>query len=373
MCRPGLCGACVHGLRAKTGIGLSSVRLVPATHGYRLPTAGNAPHILLMNGHRNSELNPQDCLNEALIQVRRSFDSLPYDVRAEVFVLEVSRGGIAADRFYFQTQSTFRRSKARDIQSVRVDTRESGDGQVVVDTNREGLYDMLPEGLFHLGRPSDAGGAGRDVFQDIREARREEADARKFFGPFENEFYQRRLQLEQREYELLLKGDEGRAREVFHRLHGSSEGLEGRYILPLLHMLPLFHRIRGDMYQVARCLARFLGRPVRIGEAQRDRRLSVARGLKPLGEALLGVDAVAGDCFSSGMPAYEVHVSDIPRDEIRRYFPGGGSDGLIGYLLPRLLPMECGWTVVLHLQPGDRGMQLADETEGAYLGYDTYL
>jgi hypothetical protein len=312
-------------------------------------------------------------MTEDLRKAEEAFARMRADIRSEVFAAALASAGVPMESMYFRTQSTFRRSKAMDLDDVRIDKPETGDGQLVFSLNREGLYDMLPEGLFHFRDASGSHMTRDELFNDIKRSRQEEADARKFFGPFENEFFQHRLQLEMQEQRLLRKGNDADNRELFEKLYGPAPAIEDRYVLPLLHVMPVFHRIRGDISQVARCLSRFLDLPVHIEHASTTRHPATAEGLKALGQAVLGVDAVAGDRFDSAMPVYEVHVSDIPRAEVGRFFPDGGSAGVLEFLLTCLLPMECRYTVFLHLCKDQRILVLADEANESHLGYDVYI
>jgi hypothetical protein len=305
--------------------------------------------------------------------VREIFSTLGFDFRAEVFAAELAKAELPPDKLYFRTQSTFRRSTGRDMDKVEIDYRESGDEQLVIALNREGIYDMLPEGLFHLKNTSNPKKSKKDVLNEVKKSRKEEANARKFFGPFENEFFQRRLMLEMQEQNLLQKENLVNNRALFERLYGPSAGLDNRYILPLLFILPVVHRIRGNVDKVAYCLGKFLNQPVRIAEPAEPNRHEVAEAMPPLGVALLGVNAIAGNRFYSGLPFYEIHVDDIARKAIRNYFAAGTAYHILHYLLPRLLPMECSYSIILHLRKTERTIGLSDTTSESFLGFDTYL
>jgi type VI secretion system protein ImpH len=58
---------------------------------------------------------------------------------------------------------------------------------LIVEVNREGLYDMLPEGLFHVTPTRSSGLSDLEMIADVQIRRKEEKDARIFFMPFEAE------------------------------------------------------------------------------------------------------------------------------------------------------------------------------------------
>ena len=120
------------------------------------------------------------------------------NLKAEVLIAEIQENSdITIDGFVIANKSTFSRSYRRDI--INVDNLLYDD-LLTLNLSRNGLYDTLPEGLFHEQQVS----GGAQSYTDRRKVvKEEEQDARLFFAPLESEFFYQRLQVERNERALL--------------------------------------------------------------------------------------------------------------------------------------------------------------------------
>lgn len=132
---------------------------------------------------------------ESLLQ---ELDALYDNIKAEVVISEIQqRANVTEKDFIIQNNSTFSRPYRRDILEVDGLVNEN---KITINLSRNGIYDTLPEGVFHIPKANenaDAYISRRKKFQE------EEKDARSFFAPIENEFFYQRLQIEKNERNLL--------------------------------------------------------------------------------------------------------------------------------------------------------------------------
>ena len=82
-------------------------------------------------------------------EIQNVLDEVPLDLRAEVLVNELIVRRFSVNDLFVKPVGLFRRRFDKDIHSV--DVTQLNDEQVVqvLRLNREGLYDALPENLFH--------------------------------------------------------------------------------------------------------------------------------------------------------------------------------------------------------------------------------
>ncbi|GAA4343209.1 type VI secretion system baseplate subunit TssG [Flaviaesturariibacter amylovorans] len=305
--------------------------------------------------------------------IAHEFSKVPSDVRGEVYAAELIHAGLPQEQIYFKTVSSFHRATGRDIAAVYDDVKEDGDPQLVVELNREGLYDMLPEGIFHYNNEKRRVKTKEHVLDDIRISRRQEADARAFFGPFENEFLHRRLQLELKERSLDGAESLQGKRELFENLFGDSSLLNDQQLMSLLHLLPVVHKIRGDLVRMAYCLDLLIGYPVSLRKEFRRTAVRTAQVLPRLGRMQLGINAIAGDSVEIEEVHYIICISEIPGHELPDFFTGGKNRRLLDYLIPFLMPAAAAYRIDLEVSKKSRTKALSSDTEPIYLSINSYV
>lgn len=312
-------------------------------------------------------------MNDNFDNIKDSFTETPGDFRAEVFAAELIKNGVPQEKIYFKPKGSFNRSYNKDIHAIQFDLKDDGDEHIVLEVNREGLYDMLPEGLFHFKSNAGSKRGKAAVLEKIKIDRAEEEYARKFFSPFENEFFHRRLQLELKEKALLQPESVSNNRALYNNLFGFAESLSDNQVLGLLHVLPMVSQIRGDLTKIDYCLTQFIRYKTQMKRAFHKTENHNQDASFPLGEAKLGVNTIVGDKFYASKQHYELHIMDIPKNNITEFFEGGEVANLLDTLIPYLLPHDSKYLLVLHLKDNERSFYLSDNQVSTYLNYDSYL
>ena len=85
------------------------------------------------------------------------------DVRAEVVVGELLDNQVHQDAVTVQMENVFSRAFARDIIGVMLDDSQPYHPFITLQLSRDGLYDRLPEGLFHEFSSQRRGGVSEMV------------------------------------------------------------------------------------------------------------------------------------------------------------------------------------------------------------------
>ena len=79
-----------------------------------------------------------------------------------------------------------------------------------INISRDGIYDSLPEGIFHYPKTERLNQSVDDMTKEYRSQQKEEENARQFFLPFENEFFLSGIIREKEEKEFLFKLNQGK-------------------------------------------------------------------------------------------------------------------------------------------------------------------
>ncbi|WP_449398038.1 hypothetical protein [Chryseobacterium wanjuense] len=99
------------------------------------------------------------------------------------------------------------RAYLKDIKSISSNYLGFDEEVFTIETYREGIYDYLPEGLFH---PPSLGASRKNVesvVREIRKQKRVEEDARKFFRPFELEIFFTEIGALLKEFDFEISSD----------------------------------------------------------------------------------------------------------------------------------------------------------------------
>ena len=109
--------------------------------------------------------------------------SIYLNLKAEVFVSEIIENtDLDFTDFDIMNLGTFSRPYRRDAIDFKIESSANNPNKIKMELSRNGMYDILPEGLFH-----DQVGTNKGTlsFKNIRQKnKKQEKDARLFFFSF---------------------------------------------------------------------------------------------------------------------------------------------------------------------------------------------
>ncbi len=302
----------------------------------------------------------------------------PFDLRLEVVLTDLMANGYQLDDFIIRPVSLFARRYRRDIGTVREEQPERWLAtKTAIEVHREGLYDALPQQLFH--HPGDPKQKNvPSMIADIQSQRRREKATRLFFLPFEQEFFRCRVLLEQEERRYMTNLSTHWYNEVLTRFWELSGQLPTAPLTTLLYLLPLAHRIVGDLPRTQQCFESVLEVPVRLRTVAplHFTRETIAASENSaggvLGHSELGRDLVLTGAYQETLPALEISLHSLSTAELEVFLaPGSWQARALQLLCQYFVAFET--DVVLHYEvaAANRSFVLSDEGETAVLGYTT--
>ena len=308
----------------------------------------------------------------------------PFDLRLEVILAELLDYGCVFDDFLVQPVGLFARRYRRDLGTVRDEQFERGHRPVVrtvLELHREGLYDALPQQVFHQpgsGTPSAPMGV-RAMVEDIRTQRRKEKATRLFFLPFEQEFFRCRVRIEQEERRYFSNLSARWYNDALARFWGIADaGLPAGPLTNLLYLLPLAHSIAGDLPRTQQCFENVLGHAVQLRVVAPLRHaLSSAVGLAPaaggatLGNLLLGRDLMLGGDYQETLPALEVKLQGLSVSELEAYLSNAWPARALALLCEYFVAFETDIAVRYEMATIEAQFKLGEGEESAVLGFTT--
>ncbi|SEJ68902.1 hypothetical protein SAMN05216327_11676 [Dyadobacter sp. SG02] len=290
------------------------------------------------------------------------------DLKAEFIASSWLENDIPAAQILFRPLGDFKRRSHHDIENTRELELGNFKGQVI-DSNRSGIYDHLPEQLFHLPSSTNLGTVKKKV-DEIRLQREKEQKSRLFFLPLEQEFFLNRVslaRLEQCAWEL--GADSGLLQEL-KAFWQAPPSLDESVFVQLLPLLPLVSENRGNLDKAAEIMTIALRLPVEI---------HIIYGLKyhyecnaSMGDALLGADTALGGDLDTYLPQINVDIEVPSPAGLDKYLHNPNFDVLVNWLLGWFVPVEYDFAVSLKLPADASAFTLASEDGFSVpLGYAT--
>ncbi len=222
------------------------------------------------------------------------------DLKAEVYFLthfpELLQG---FEGFFLDCLGTRERGRSREVLGLEPQ-RSVLDHKVVellgLQVSRNGMFHLLPEALF---QPLSLGTAGANTYEivaEMRHNREREQGNRRFFSPFDSEFFYYATHLLQRQLGWPMDRSKT-ARALVAELAGQDFGYDEEKSLLLLAFFANAERAKDNAPLLTQLLSRLLDRALRI----------TARHLAPaaLPWVALGQTTLAVDTVLAGFPPQE--------------------------------------------------------------------
>lgn len=305
------------------------------------------------------------------------FANLGKDFRAEVAAAEIAEMGTQADGILILMMGAMKRSHQTDIVSIEKElSKHDHKEYVIIKTPREGIYDMLPEGLFHNPSSHKSTTTEKEIIKTIKQRKEEEQNARKFFLPFEASINYLRLEMALYENKLDKRINYDNLLHIFSDYWEIFEYLDARQSDIFLNLIPILHDLRDDHPVIETILEMMFQLPVQL-TLRRQLPLHPSEPiLSKLGDRNLGVDFTTGnELYDEGVDEILIKFGPVSNEEFQQFTPGRTKHKMLELLCDYLLPVHLDIITEFELNPADRATRLAKDTTflNNVLGSDTYL
>lgn len=311
------------------------------------------------------------------VEISEFINQLSVDLKAEVLVAAFLDGGNELKDFLVSFEGQLQRSWSRDIALTDVVKLETGDRMVLLHLNRDGIYDMLPEAIFHSDQDMDST-SGKEMAKDSMKLRIEEKETRNFFQPFENEIFYQQVRLSARENQL--------GRDLFSRMimglvpdfWNIGEDLPEEYVHRMVRLLPLVHQIAGSADLTSGSLEFILKEkvnitPVDISAGVDEEDPSRLCGI--LGSTCLGSDSVCGNRVNGYLRKFIIRIGPVEHSRTDELIKNGWMEKFLKCFYDFFIPVEVD-TETRYLPGREEGYFVlgdTDETKISCLGYNSIV
>ena len=303
------------------------------------------------------------------------YNKLQTDFKAEAVAVNLLKYHRSVSNIFIDRIGINDRAYLKDIKSISSHYLGFDEEVLSIKTYREGIYDYLPEGIFHPPSLNTSRKNVESVVNEIRKQKRVEEDARKFFMPFELEIFFTEIGALLKEYDFDLASETDSLLTVFSELWPVVKMLDKKNAYIFIHILPFFHQIRGDKKWFERCMTSFLQVPVEITFAPNViDRIEDEDDSILLGNSRLGVTFIPSGRHMDGERNWVVNVGPIPYYEMKKYIPGNPFRKVLQALYDYCLPVNVDIEENFVTEKEEYSFMLEDDERNSNrLGFSTFL
>lgn len=312
-----------------------------------------------------------------LDEISEYVNHLSFDLKAEMLVAVLAEQRADLGEIMSAFDGQLKRVWSKDIARSTVDHLETGDKMLCFHLNRDGIYDMLPEALFHNNSGNEDQSV-EEMAKDSMKIRTEEKETRIFFQAFENEIFLQRVQLAMMETKLIGRLNAEFLTAVIPNFWEVDNDLPEIYVARLKKMLPLVHQVTGDLALTAQCLENIIGEKVQVtvsdehteGIATEDFLFSGV-----LDKSTLGIDTISGNQVSDFVNRLIFSIGPINDTETDELIKAGRMDRFLdcfyGFFVP--FEYETDTKYVFGTEQSLFVLNDNDDTEFSHLGYNSVI
>ncbi|MCL8538130.1 type VI secretion system baseplate subunit TssG [Chryseobacterium gallinarum] len=304
-----------------------------------------------------------------------NYNKLQTDFKAEAVAVNLLKYHRAVSNIFIERIGINDRAYLKDIKSISSSYLGFDEEVFTIECYREGIYDYLPEGLFH---PPSLGASRKNVdtiVREIRKQKRVEEDARRFFRPFELEVFFTEISALLKESEFDITSNTDSLLETVSELWPLIKMLDKQNAYIFMHILPFFHQIRGSKRWFERCMTAFLQVPVEVSFSPNViDRIEENDDSMLLGNSRLGVTYIPSGKHMDGQRNWVVNIGPIPYEEMKKYIPGSPFRKVLQALYDYFLPVTVDVEENFVTEKQEYSFSLEDDERNASrLGYSTFL
>jgi hypothetical protein len=304
-------------------------------------------------------------------------DNFDVDFKAEVIAAEMIDSGVPAEQIMILMLGARKRAYRKDVDTVTDEISDYNNKEyTLVTTHKEGIYDMLPQGLFHSPTAPKSATTQKEIIDNIKKHRVEERNARRLFLPFEAGINHLRIQMALFESRLDKGAHHNDLVNLFKNHWAIFKYLDTTQSDIFIQVLPLIHDIRDDYEASAIIFELLVSLPVKITGRQQLPVKCARPVFSHLSNTRLGVDFTTGNAlYDGGEDEVIVTIGPINNKQLKLFEPGTKNSKILELLCDYLLPVHVDLVIDFELIDTEKGMRLADRENdfNATLGLSAYL
>lgn len=312
-------------------------------------------------------------INE-LEQIDKKVNITDSDYKAEVVAAEIIEKGYNPDQILIIRDSAARRGYAKDIEDISLQfSQHDLLDYLYIHTNKESIYDILPEGLFHQPVKRKLEKDKEEILDEIKIHRNEEFFARKFFRLFEMEVDRCLVDAYLYEAKFEKKISNPHLVSIFNPYWPILKLLNKEQAIRFLHIIPILHLIRNECKEVAEAIAMVLDVPIKIVPIKLPAKDASSFFESIIGENYLGVDWVLGKSFDDGVYDLKMTIGPISSKKMEFFLETNVGYTILDILCQLFFRGDIYIIKDFKISSEDAAFILSGEDQVSYLGINTFI
>ena len=298
------------------------------------------------------------------------------DYKAEVIAAGLIERGHDAEHTLIMRRGANHRGTAKDVDNAeQVFMQSDLSDYVHINTNRAGIYDSLPEVMFHAASQPEQKRTKTAVLQEMQRHRIEEDKARNFFRPLEAAIDHARIFVQARERMIDKKNLYRNYVDMFVPYWPIIKLLPLPQAVYFMQAVPIMRDINNDFERISQVMTGILGfaTHIRKGEimpAEYRKQNSSTR----LGHCRLGRSMILDNCFTDGYHSVQIRIGPMRQNELEYFMKGADGDKILNALNDMIMPCDRTVEVKLKVAPEYETYKLSGtKGAGSRLGINTVL
>jgi type VI secretion system protein ImpH len=248
---------------------------------------------------------------------------LDADLRLEVLGNEMLDSGIEIDQILVSPRGGFYRGFRKDVADIEVLEDNLGNPLYYrIFTSRDGIYDGIPENVFHDNLEDIYSGKVIDPIENIKKNKKEEEAARSFFQIVEKEIFRLKILFEREERKSIIGTRQFDQHEIFLNLWSELDPKRvGKFIPQLTQILPLASKFHGNLDVMEKMLKYLLQTEVSILTGSHEDTPVYTDLPCLLGSSRLGHNAILGGSYFDFEMAYTIQIGPLTPSKLELYMP----------------------------------------------------
>ena len=296
------------------------------------------------------------------------------DYRSEVVAAHLVEKGYDPDKIVISRLGADKRGYGKDIEELSLYYSEYDQSDYVqILVNKEGIYDILPEGIFHQTVNRKFNKDKEEMIDEIKIHREEEFFARKFFRLFEIELDHVLTDIASLEIAFDKRITHPDFTGIFRSFWPVMNLLDRKQAVLFLHTIPILQRVRTSNAGIEEALSLILGVPIHLEPVILEKKETNSDFESILGTSRLGLDLVLGNTFNDGQYDLKVRVGSMSALKMKDFLKGEKYDRILHDLCQLFLSADVFTEMEYILDPKDSHFTLSTDQTVTYLGINSYI
>ncbi len=268
-------------------------------------------------------------------------EAISNDIRAEIIVNELVESKILSqDQIMISNEGQFSRAYRYDVLGAVIeDDNYKSQEYVKLLLSRDSIYDALPEGFVHNLNENDTEKSVRKMIKEHKYQKKQEAEARRFFAPFENEIFHYKTKIENVERDFLYKLNGSKPLDFFYDFWGLSKKYPPVLVSKFIQLLPYAYKIVGNIDLSCQCLSNIIEEKVAYKLTSAKEYIDEGEQIN-LGENRLGVDFICGNNYMDYSMNITIEIGPVANKPYHNYILDGDVKFFLDCFYEHFFPME---------------------------------